>query len=248
MIGALFNRELTSEERRVENPKQRVVSVRLETERLKALSDNVKKSGIEFARAIAPPVNRASRALHDFGQALDKAAQNEYLKYHSRLPGGTGNPRLRKKRRTVAMNWFMDKVKKEDVETIDAPGRLIRFFYILRCPHCRAEQTINSSTYAAGMSFVECAICGAGGPTVKQNEDYESVNYDAITVWNARAGNDEECPWCAATSDLIEYEFSGSQGFTLCKICGATGPDDEMAADPHCDRDAAFDAWKKRAI
>jgi len=33
----------------------------------------------------------------------------------------------------------------------------------------------------------------------------------------------------------------------VCDACGAMGPSDEQAADPHCDVDAAYMAWNRRA-
>lgn len=53
------------------------------------------------------------------------------------------------------------------------------------------------------------------------------------------------CPFCGSAE--LEFVFSGSQGFIECLNCEAIGPYDEMAADPHCDVQAAFDAWNKRA-
>jgi len=52
------------------------------------------------------------------------------------------------------------------------------------------------------------------------------------------------CPFCG--SDDIVFEFSGSQGYCLCRGCYAMGPEDPMAADPHCDIDAAINIWNKR--
>lgn len=56
----------------------------------------------------------------------------------------------------------------------------------------------------------------------------------------------DPCPFCG--SDKVVYEFAGSQGYIECKNCYATGPDDPMAADPHCDIDAAVLIWNRRIL
>lgn len=53
------------------------------------------------------------------------------------------------------------------------------------------------------------------------------------------------CPFCGSTN--LRYEFAGSQGYIECNECGTQGPCDERAADPHCDTDAAYEAWNRRA-
>jgi Restriction alleviation protein Lar len=53
------------------------------------------------------------------------------------------------------------------------------------------------------------------------------------------------CPFCGGNK--LRYDFCSSQGYIECLDCGAMGPCDEKAADPHCDLNAAWDAWNRRA-
>lgn len=53
------------------------------------------------------------------------------------------------------------------------------------------------------------------------------------------------CPFCGSTN--LRYDFAGSQGYIECNECGTEGPCDEQAADPHCDIEAAYDTWNRRA-
>lgn len=118
---------------------------------------------------------------------------------------------------------------------------------MLPCPHCGTTPTIEDATIAEGCSFVECPKCSAGGPGVSLDKDtLEPKPMEAIEYWNTRlAVSKDGCPFCNYAT--VGYEFSSSQGFIRCTKCGAVGPDDEHAADPHCDIDAAYEAWQKRA-
>ena len=53
------------------------------------------------------------------------------------------------------------------------------------------------------------------------------------------------CPFCGG-NDIV-YEFACSQGYFMCRDCGASGPEDEEAADPACSIEAASRAWNRRA-
>lgn len=53
------------------------------------------------------------------------------------------------------------------------------------------------------------------------------------------------CPFCGGTD--IVYQFACSQGYFMCRDCGACGPEDEEAADPVCSIEAASKAWNRRA-
>jgi hypothetical protein len=53
------------------------------------------------------------------------------------------------------------------------------------------------------------------------------------------------CPFCGSSN--LRYEFCASQGYICCDECGAQGPCDARAADPHCDIEAAEAAWSRRA-
>jgi transcription initiation factor TFIIIB Brf1 subunit/transcription initiation factor TFIIB len=55
------------------------------------------------------------------------------------------------------------------------------------------------------------------------------------------------CPFCGLSNDL-RYEFAGSQGYIVCDNCGAIGPCDEQAADPHCNIDAAYKANSNQEV
>lgn len=73
---------------------------------LKDMNELITKSAIAFGIAFTPVVKKAAAAMTEFGEAIYKVAEKEYLKHHQRLPGGTSSPRLRKKRRTLVMRWF----------------------------------------------------------------------------------------------------------------------------------------------
>ena len=53
------------------------------------------------------------------------------------------------------------------------------------------------------------------------------------------------CPFCGGSN--IKSENYSSQIVMECNDCGGMGPDAELAADPHCDIEAAEEAWNKRA-
>jgi RNA polymerase subunit RPABC4/transcription elongation factor Spt4 len=56
----------------------------------------------------------------------------------------------------------------------------------------------------------------------------------------------DACPFCGSLE--IKYDFAASQGYIVCTNCRACGPEDSRAADPECDIEAAFEAWRRRAI
>ena len=95
-----------------ESPHPLVLSMSINHPGWKNLHDSaelIKKSGIEISIALAPAVKKASEAMMRFGNAWHSIAEREYLKYHDRLPGGTSNARLIKKRKTKVMAWFWKK-------------------------------------------------------------------------------------------------------------------------------------------
>jgi len=57
----------------------------------------------EAFRKLGDAFRKAGRVMCD---AWWNMAAKEYLRHHDRLPGGESNARLRKKRRTVVLNWF----------------------------------------------------------------------------------------------------------------------------------------------
>lgn len=77
---------------------------------LKDMSELVEKSAKLFSAALAPAAKRAAMAFNEFGGAVYKVAEKEYLKCHARLPGGISNARLMKKRRTMVVGWFREHI------------------------------------------------------------------------------------------------------------------------------------------
>lgn len=54
------------------------------------------------------PYSASNFDAHEFGEDIYRTACSAYLQHHDAPPGGTGNARLRKKRRKLVMDWFGD--------------------------------------------------------------------------------------------------------------------------------------------
>lgn len=66
----------------------------------------IKELTLDIGEGLAPAMKQATGAMDKFGSTIYKIAENEYLKHHAKLPGGTSTARLRKKRKTVVMKWL----------------------------------------------------------------------------------------------------------------------------------------------
>ena len=63
-------------------------------------------SSAAFSTQLTSAFRKTTTAINRFDDAVTTVVEYEYLKYHDRLPGGTSNPRLRKKRRTKVCTWY----------------------------------------------------------------------------------------------------------------------------------------------
>lgn len=100
------------------------------------------------------------------------------------------------------------------------------------CPFCMSDDLSFLEGYGPqNGDFVVCDECFAEGPKAPTDEQ-------AHAAWNRRSGQEDECPFCAASDrDMVGFDEIASQ----CRNCGASGPrapDEVVAGELWCTRGA----------
>jgi hypothetical protein len=76
-------------------------------EGMKNLLDQITESSKAFANALRPAAEQAGRAMQELHNAFYTEAKNQWRAKRGRLPGSDRTARLRKKRQSKVMAWYI---------------------------------------------------------------------------------------------------------------------------------------------